>query len=467
MIVPVILAGGSGSRLWPMSRSVYPKQFLPLVSGRTLFQETILRAQSIPESVAPLILCHHEHRFLVAEQLKQIGVTDAVIILEPVAKNTAPAAVIAALFYLHHPDNPELLVLPADHIFQDNKSFIDAVNSAKQFADADWLVTFGVDPEYPETGYGYIKVNDAFKVEKFVEKPDLATAESYLASKKYYWNSGIFMFRSASFIDEVQKFSPDILKVCQQALNAATKDLDFIRLNKNIMETCPSNSIDYAIMEHTQRAMLVPLKAGWSDAGSWTSLWDFQKQDQNGCVVQGDVITENVRDCYLRAESRLLAAIGVSDHIVIETADAVLVAHKDFSQSVKTIVDQLKQRKRIEAEAHRKVYRPWGCYEIIDSGERFQVKRITVNPGSSLSMQLHHHRSEHWVVISGTAEVIRGQEMFNINPNQSTYIPQGVKHRLINSGQIPLEIIEVQSGDYLSEDDIVRFEDVYGRVETC
>jgi mannose-1-phosphate guanylyltransferase/mannose-6-phosphate isomerase len=463
MIIPVILAGGSGTRLWPLSRSAYPKQFLSLVSDQTLFQETVLRAQSIPDSAPPFVICHQEHRFLVAEQLKQLGIKNAIIILEPVSKNTAPAAAIAALYYLHHSDNPELLILPADHVIQDNHSFINAVNQGKVKACADWIVTFGVKPLHPEIGYGYIKVTNEFKVEKFVEKPDLKTAEMYLASQQYYWNSGIFMFRASCFIRELEKYAPDILKNCQQVMSAITNDLDFVRLDKKIMETCPSNSIDYAVMEHTRHAVLVPLDAEWSDAGSWASLWEAQQTDPNASIVQGDIITENVNHCYLRAESRLLAVLGVSDHIVIETPDAVLVAHKNYSQLVKNIVDRLKQQHRIEAESQLKVYRPWGSYEIIDRGDCFQVKRITVNKGASLSLQSHQHRSEHWILLHGIAEITRGEEKFLVTANQSTYIPQGVKHRLVNIGDASLEMIEVQTGNYLGEDDIVRFEDIYGR----
>jgi len=469
MLVPVILAGGSGSRLWPLSRSIYPKQFLPLVSNLTLFQETVLRAQSIPHSKSPVVICHHEHRFLVAEQLKKIGVTGATIMLEPAGKNTAPAAAIAALYCLRRYQDSPLLVMPADHLIPDVESFIKAVDDAVLSGQAGYLVTLGVKPLRAETGYGYIRAANqidgtkSFKVTEFVEKPDVKTAEAYLASQQYYWNSGLFVFQPSTFLTELKSYAPVIFEHCERAIDTITTDLDFIRLNEKTMSSCPADSIDYAVMEHTQRAVVVPFNAGWSDAGSWASLLEIQPQDEHGCVTHGDVITEKVKNSYLRAESRLLAAVGVSDHIVVETADAVLVAHKDYAQSLKDLVDRLKQQKRRETQSHCRVYRPWGYYETIDAGEGFQVKRISVNSGASLSLQLHKYRSEHWVVIRGAARVTRGDELFTITANESTYIPQGVKHRLENTGETVLEIIEVQSGSYLGEDDILRFDDVYGR----
>jgi mannose-1-phosphate guanylyltransferase/mannose-6-phosphate isomerase len=472
MIVPVILAGGSGSRLWPLSRSAYPKQLLPLVSGHTLLQDTILRMQAIPGVAVPLVICNQEHRFLVAEQLKQIGVTNAAIILEPIGKNTAPAAAVAALYSSQNEvSNATLLVLPADHIIQDVTALATAIKHAEKNAQAGRLVTFGIAPARAETGYGYIKsashanAEQGYKVLEFVEKPDHATAKAYIASGQYYWNSGMFMFQSTSYLAELAKYAPDMLQACKRAVKSMTTDLDFLRLPQEEFATCPSNSIDYAVMEKTQNAVLVPLNAGWNDIGSWAALCDVMEADQDGNVIQGDVIVRQVNNSYLRAENRMLAVIGLDNHIVVETADVVLVAHKDNCQDVKEIVSNLKQKQRTEIDLHRRVYRPWGYYEMIDKSNCSQVKHITVNPGASLSLQVHQHRSEHWVVVSGVAEVTRGEEVFTIKANESTYIPQGVKHRLANPHEEKLEIIEVQSGSYLGEDDIERFDDVYGRVK--
>lgn len=471
MIVPVILAGGTGSRLWPLSRSAYPKQLLPLVSGKTMLQDTLLRVQGVQEIQSPIVICNQEHRFLVAEQLKEIGIHDATIILEPVGRGTAAAVAIAALYLKKQVTfDPILFVLPADHVISDQHNVLTAIQAGAINAHHGQLVTFGVKPTYAETGYGYIKTApdlnryQAHPVIQFVEKPDQPTADRYLASGQYYWNSGMFMFKASQFLNELERFAPDILRGCDATIANMTNDLDFVRLDENMFADCPNNSIDYAVMEHTQHAVLIPLNAPWSDVGSWSSLMDIQKADDNGNVLQGDVFTEEVSNSYLRAESRMLAVIGVKDHIVIETQDAVLVAHKNNSQAVKNLVEKLKANQRTETDMHRKVYRPWGCYETVDKGEFFQVKRITVKPGASLSLQMHHHRSEHWIVVSGVAEVTKGEEIFSINANESTYIPQGVKHRLTNPGEVNLELIEVQSGTYLGEDDIVRFEDVYGRV---
>lgn len=473
MIVPVVLAGGSGSRLWPLSRSAYPKQLLPLVSGKTMLQDTVLRAFAIGDTVAsPIVICNQEHRFLVAEQLQEIEASNAHIILEPFGKNTAPAVAISALHLLKEHNDPILLVLPADHVIKDMNTFMTAVSHATRCAEAGHLVTFGITPTHPETGYGYIKIGaelpekKGFSVDQFVEKPNLNAAESYIASGNYFWNSGIFMFRASRYLEELRRHAPDMLAACEKSVLKMTRDLDFIRLDKESFSDCPSDSIDYAVMEKTQDAVLVPLNAAWSDVGSWTALWEVQNPDQHGNVTQGDVVTEQVTNSYLRAESRMLAVVGVSDHIVIETSDAVLVAHKDNSQAVKKMVELLKLKQRTETDLHRRVYRPWGSYESIDKSDCYQVKHISVKPGASLSLQMHHYRSEHWIVVKGVATVTCGDNIFTLKENESTYIPVGTKHRLVNPGPECLELIEVQSGSYLGEDDIVRFEDVYGRTAT-
>jgi mannose-1-phosphate guanylyltransferase/mannose-6-phosphate isomerase len=469
MLTPVILSGGVGSRLWPLSREHYPKQLLALVGDNTLLQNTVIRLDGLADQSAPLTVCNEAHRFLVAEQLRSIGVSPARIILEPVGRNTAPAAAVAALTALDHDPEALLLVLPADHLIANATAFREAVTAGVPLAQADYLVTFGIVPNRPETGYGYINAVDAIEdtvalsVERFVEKPDFETAQQYINSGKYYWNSGMFLFKATQYLKELEAFVPDIVGVCRLAVDNALEDKDFLRLDVASFRASPSDSIDYAVMENTHAAAVIPLDAGWNDVGAWSSLWEVSEQDSDGNVILGDVLTEKVRNSYLRAEYRLLAAIGVENMTIVETADAVLVAHKDHVQDVKKIVTRLKATERSEADLHRKVYRPWGSYESIDAESRFQVKRITVNPGGSLSLQMHYHRSEHWIVVKGTARITRGDETFIFTENQSTYIPLGVKHRLENPGKLPLEIIEVQSGSYLGEDDIVRYEDIYGR----
>jgi mannose-1-phosphate guanylyltransferase/mannose-6-phosphate isomerase len=471
MLIPVILSGGIGSRLWPLSREYYPKQLLALVGDNTLLQDTSLRLTGLPQLDKPIIVCNETHRFLVAEQLRQIDQLTRRIILEPVGRNTAPAVAIAAFEALSNDKNAILLILPADHIIQQADAFREAVNEGYPLAQEGRLVTFGIVPSHPETGYGYIKTQDvmlpdteAFKVSQFVEKPDLTTAQHYVQSGDYYWNSGMFMFKAERFLQELQKFNPDMYGACHQAIDNAIEDIDFLRLDEAAFKLSPSDSIDYAVMEKTDDAVVIPLNAGWNDVGSWSSLWEISQQNEQGNVLHGDVLTQDVKNCYLRSEYRLVAAIGLEDHVVIETADAVLVSHRDKVQDIKEIVNLLKQQNREEVNLHRRVHRPWGTYENIDVESRFQVKRIMVNPGACMSLQMHYHRSEHWVVVKGTAKVTCGDKVFIVTENQSTYIPLGTKHRLENPGKVPLEIIEVQSGSYLGEDDIVRFDDDYGRI---
>ncbi|MFO1421542.1 MAG: mannose-1-phosphate guanylyltransferase/mannose-6-phosphate isomerase [Candidatus Competibacteraceae bacterium] len=469
MIVPVILSGGSGTRLWPLSREAYPKQFLPLVDQYTMLQNTVLRIAGLSEVAAPLMVCNEEHRFMVAEQLRAVGIQPAAVMLEPAGRNTAPAVAVAALHAQREGADPTLLVLPADHVITDVEGFRAAVLEVAPHAGAGRLITFGIVPATPETGYGYIKAgapldeSGVCAVERFVEKPDLATAQGYLNSGHYYWNSGMFMFRASAFLAELERFAPAMLAACQQALAAGRAERDFLWLDRAAFVACPKDSIDYAVMEKTERAVVMPLTVGWNDVGSWAALWDVGARDAEGNIQRGDVISVDTRDSYIDAGSRLVATVGVEHLVVVETADAVLVASKERVQEVKTVVSQLQASRRPEGRNHRKVYRPWGCYDSINLDARFQVKRIMVKPGACISSQMHHHRAEHWVVVSGTARVHRGDEVFLLTENQSTYIPVGVQHRLTNPGKIPLEIIEVQSGSYLGEDDIVRFEDVYGR----
>jgi mannose-1-phosphate guanylyltransferase / mannose-6-phosphate isomerase len=476
MLTPVILSGGAGTRLWPLSRELYPKQLLALTGERTMLQQTALRLSGLP-AAAPVVVCNEAHRFLVAEQLRQLHIEPGAVVLEPFGRNTAPAITLAALAALQSSsaregDDPALLVLPADHVIRDVTAFQQAVRVALPAVQQGKLVTFGIVPSAPETGYGYIQQgaasgNDGVRrIARFVEKPSLDRAREFLQSGEYLWNSGMFMFQAGRYLREVELFAPQIAKVCRSAFAGARMDLDFVRIDAALFGQCPSDSIDYAVMEKTSDAVVVPLDAGWSDVGSWSALHEASEADSHGNVSRGDVISEDTEGCYLYSESRLVAAVGLNDHVVVETKDAVLVAPKNRVQDVKKLVARLKEAGRYEHSLHREVFRPWGSYDSIENGQRFQVKRLKVKPGATLSLQMHHHRAEHWIVVSGTARITRGDEVFLLEENQSTYIPIGVKHRIENPGMIPLHIIEVQSGSYLGEDDIVRFDDRYGRQGT-
>ena len=466
MITPVIMAGGSGSRLWPLSRSLYPKQFLALTSELTMLQTTIQRLSNL-EVNAPLVICNEEHRFIVAEQLRAMDITGS-IILEPVGRNTAPAIALAAEVTVDDND-PLLLVLAADHVIQNTDAFTDAVKSAIPLAEAGKLVTFGIVPTQAHTGYGYIKRGNSvsnsrgYDVNAFVEKPDSNTAANYLESGEYYWNSGMFLIKASRYLQELQKYRPEILNACKKALEHTTHDNDFVRLDAEAFALCPDESVDYAVMENTNDAVVVPLDAGWNDIGAWSALWEVNKKDEEGNAIFGDTILHDTTNSLIHGGERLIATVGLDNVVIVDTKDALLVACKDKVQDVKKIVEKLKADKRSEFKVHREVYRPWGKYDAIDNGERYQVKRITVNPGEKLSIQMHHHRAEHWIVVSGTASVTNGDKTFLVTENESTYIPIGVVHALENPGKVPLEMIEVQSGSYLGEDDIVRFEDRYGR----
>lgn len=468
MLLPVIMAGGSGSRLWPLSRQLNPKQFLALTDAQlSMLQSTIRRLDGL-EVGLPLLICNERHRFLAAEQLHQLGMEQARILLEPVGRNTAPAIALAALQATQEGEDPILLVLAADHLIQDVDAFHSSIQAAMPFAIGGKLVTFGIVPTNPETGYGYIEKGKelgegGFAVNRFVEKPTLDIAEEYLASGEYFWNSGMFMFRASRYLDELERHQPSLLAACRQALAAGTQDMHFVRVDAATFAACPEDSVDYAVMEKTNDAVMVPLDAGWSDVGSWTALWEASNKDAEGNVFKGDVLGHATRNSFVQADSRLVATLGVEDLVIVETKDAVLVAHKNQVQDVKKLVERIKADNRHEHLNHREVYRPWGMYDAIDSGHRYQVKRITVQPGAKLSVQMHHHRAEHWVVVSGTAKVTNGDKTYLVTENQSTYIPVGQVHALENPGVIPLELIEVQSGSYLGEDDIVRFEDQYGR----
>ncbi|SHE27496.1 mannose-1-phosphate guanylyltransferase/mannose-6-phosphate isomerase [Thermomonas hydrothermalis] len=464
ILQPVLLSGGSGTRLWPLSREAYPKQFLPLVGDATMLQATWQRVAALTDA-APIVVAGEDHRFLVAEQLRQIGAPTPAILLEPVGRNTAPAIAAAALQAMANGEDPLLLVLPSDHVVRDEAAFQTAVRAAMPAAADGMLVTFGIVPTAAETGFGYIQAapGDGVRpVVRFVEKPDAATAQAYLQAGGYYWNSGMFLLRASRYLDELQRFRPDIVATVRAAFAAASRDGDFIRLDKAAFAACPSDSIDYAVMEKTDAAGVLPVEIGWNDVGSWAALWEVSEQDTDGNAHHGDVIAIDSRNSYAYAR-RLVALVGVEDLVVVETDDAVLVARKDKVQQVKDVVARLKADARTQAVLHREVHRPWGSYDSVDMGDGFQVKRIKVKPGARLSLQSHARRAEHWVVVRGIARVTRDNDVFDLYPNQSTYIPIGAKHRLENPGHEPLELIEVQSGDYLGEDDIVRYEDVYGR----
>jgi len=466
-MIPVILSGGSGTRLWPLSRRQHPKQFLPLVSNHSMLQETVLRVQGVEGIKAPIGVCNEDHRFMMAEQLREIDTDPSAIILEPVGKNTAPAVALAALAAKSEDDI--LLILPADHVIADVASFQATVKQAEHLAEQGFLVTFGIIPTEPETGYGYIKggsknTDYAFDVASFVEKPDLETAQKYVDSGDYYWNSGMFVFKAGQYLQELDKYHPEMLQACREAYDSAEIDADFVRLDKTVFSQCPADSIDFAVMEKTDKAVVVPLSAEWNDLGSWSALWDVAKKDDQGNAVNGDILAIDTENCFLHSSSRLVTTVGLSDLVVVETSDAVMVATKEQVQDVKLLVDALKNDNRAEADIHRKVYRPWGYYDLVDHGGRHNTKRIVVNPGAKLSVQKHHHRAEHWIVVKGTAMVTKGEEEILLTENESTYIPLGIVHSLENPGVIPLEMIEVQSGSYLGEDDIVRYGDKYGRV---
>ncbi len=468
MIVPVILAGGSGTRLWPLSRQLYPKQLINMYNQHTMLQNTVLRLEETRHTEPPVIVCNEAHRFMTAEQLRQIEVDPHAIILEPAARNTAPAIALAAITLGMQEQDPVLLVLPADHRIENTAAFHAAVHQGEVLAEKGYLLTFGIVPTSPETGYGYIQKgalleDNACEIKRFVEKPDLQTARNYLTAGDYCWNSGMFMFRASTILQELEIQAPDMVAVCRKAVAAGNQDLDFFRVDKTIFEQVSADSIDYAVMEKTRKGVMIFLDAGWNDLGSFDALYQTETKDQDANVLKGDVLTHDVTNSYINAQSRLVAAVGLDAFVVVETKDAVLVSPRNRVQDVKQIVKQLKALKRPESSTHAKVYRPWGDYETIDISQRYQVKRITVKPGAKLSLQKHFHRAEHWTVVSGSAIVTQGDREFLLKEDESTYIPLGTTHRLENPGKIPLELIEVQSGPYLGEDDIVRFDDVYGR----
>lgn len=467
-LIPVVLCGGSGTRLWPLSRDTYPKQFLRLLGEQTLLQQTMQRLRTIEGMGPALLVCNESSRFLAAEQLREIGIDDARILLEPMRRNTAPAIAVAALHAIAQGGDPILMVLPSDHVIKDQAAFAKAIQTATEAAEQGNLVTFGITPLGPETGYGYIRAGasapgQAQPVLQFVEKPDRATAEQYLASGNYYWNSGMFVFRASRYLEELTRYQPEIVAACRKAVEFAQKDLDFIRLDSQAYATSPDKAIDYAVMERTERACVVAMEAGWSDIGSWASVWEVADKDTDNNATQGDVMLQDCEDCLVHGTTRLITAVGMRNTVIVETADALLIMDTERAQDTKKLVEKLTKTKRSEASQHREVSRPWGSYDSIGSGKRFQVKRITVKPGAKLSLQMHHHRAEHWVVVKGTAKITNAEQDFLLTENQSTYIPVGVVHSLENPGKIPLELIEIQSGAYLGEDDIVRLQDRYGR----
>ncbi len=467
MLTPVILCGGSGTRLWPLSRQLHPKQFLSISGEQTLLQDTVDRLNTL-ECDQPLLVCHENHRFSVAGQLKELGVEHGAILLEPVSRNTAPAVAVAALESLTRADEPVLLIQPADHVISDQAAFTTAVQTAVTAAREGWLVLLGVTPDGPHTGYGYISRGDEIAeglhtVEAFFEKPDSSTARDYLESGKYLWNSGMFVFGAQRYLEELQKHNPLMYESCLETHSKLQRDSDFARLPKELFESCPADSVDYAVLEKTSIAAVVALDAGWSDVGSWSELWKTGAQDQQGNVTSGDVLTVESRDTYIYSNHAFVSAVGVENLVIVQMPDALLVADRKKVDKVKDVVEWLKDNQRYQSEHHRKVYRPWGSYDTVETGDGFQIKRITVNPGSRLSLQSHQHRAEHWIVVSGVARVTRDDEVFTLHPQQSTFIPAHSRHRLENPGEMPLEVIEVQTGSYLGEDDIIRFEDDFNR----